>query len=268
MVINGRDVLRCSTAGSCAGNNCLPQTFLRHPFIRPAHDGVLDIYAGSNIRLLMQPPHPKFAIASLSLGSCTHHSLPTKISVASALGYQGIEIFFPDFEAFVDEVKQGQHANLLPFSVPQSSTRDLERACAVALSTLCKSHNLTIPIIQPFRNFENFADQQHLDDALDAAERWLDLMPYFDCDLLLVCSNFIEGPHPIKSKATTMTEYLDAQVDAFRLLGERASKHGTRIGYEPLSWGTVIDRWEYVWDVVRRVDMPNVGVILDSFNTL
>lgn len=212
--------------------------------------------------------HTKFAIASLSLGSCVHHSLPTKISVASALGYEGIEIFFPDFEAFVDEVKQGQHANLFSSPLPESSVRDLERACATALSTLCKSHNLTIPIIQPLRNFENFANQQQLDEALDAAERWLELMPYFDCDLLLVCSNFIEGLHPIHSRATTMTSYLDAQVHAFRLLGERACKYGARIGYEPLSWGTVVDRWEYVWDVVRRVDMPNVGVILDSFNTL
>ncbi|KAF9465946.1 xylose isomerase-like protein [Collybia nuda] len=217
----------------------------------------------------MQPTfHPKFAIASLSLGSCAYHSLPTKIGVAGALGYDGIEIFFPDFEAFVDEVKQGLHANLFPSPLPKSSIRDLERTCAAALSTLCKSHNLVIPVIQPLRNFENFADQQQLDAALDAAERWFDLMPYFDCDLLLVCSNFIEGPHPIHSGATTVSSYLDAQVHAFRLLGERARKYGARVGYEPLAWGTVVDRWEYVWNVVQRVGMPNVGVILDSFNTL
>jgi 4-hydroxyphenylpyruvate dioxygenase len=36
---------------------------------------------------------PKYSISSLSLGSNTYHDLPTKMKVASELGYDGIEIF-------------------------------------------------------------------------------------------------------------------------------------------------------------------------------
>jgi 4-hydroxyphenylpyruvate dioxygenase len=65
-----------------------------------------------------------------------------------------------------------------------------------------------------------------------------------------------------------MKDYLDAQVMAFRMLGQRAQNYGIRIGYEPLTWGTVINRWEQCWVVVKEVDMLNVGIILDSFNCL
>lgn len=106
-------------------------------------------------------------------------------------------------------------------------------------------------------------------EAVDEAERWFELARYLDTDLILVCSNYLEGPCPVsKVPGSTMRAYLNAQVRAFRILGERAQRHGIRIGYEPLAWGTVVNRWEQVWTVVKEVDMPNVGVILDSFNSL
>ncbi len=213
-------------------------------------------------------PTPQFAIASLSLGSYLYHSLPTKIKVASSLGYNGIEIFMVDFEGFVTEVINGQHHHLFdePFTPHSLSTPDLERECAKVITALCVSHNLTIPVVQPLRNFENFKTQEDVQAGLDGAERWLRLMKYFQCDLILVCSNHVPGLHPI-TDTYTVEMYLDAQVDAFRRLGELAATYDVRIGYEPLSWGTVVDNWEPVWDVVQRVNLPNVGIILDSFNT-
>ncbi|KAF9062150.1 xylose isomerase-like protein [Rhodocollybia butyracea] len=211
---------------------------------------------------------PKFAIASLSLGSNAYHNLPTKIRVASKLGYDGIEIFIPDFEAFVAEVRDGQHAELFDSLFPDTLPLDeLETACAEALLKLCISHNLEIPLLQPLRNFENFRSQAQLDVALDEAERWFRLMAIMKCELILVCSNHIPLPHPI-TREYTREMYLDAQVDALRQLGARAEKYEVKIGYEPLSWGTVVDNWMQIWDVVKRVDRKNVGVLLDSFNTL
>ncbi|THU98633.1 xylose isomerase-like protein [Dendrothele bispora CBS 962.96] len=189
---------------------------------------------------------PQFAIASLSLGTSAHHDLPNKIRVASSLGYDGIEIFIPDFEAFVEEVRHGLHSELFE---PKSSSHldilaqpELELECARAISTYCSSHNLEIPLFQPYRNFENFRSQEDLDAALKGAERWFPIMSALNCDLMLV--------------------------NAFRQLGTLAAKYNLRIGYEPLSWGTVIDNWMQVWDIVRRVDMDNVGIIFDSFNSL
>ncbi len=39
-----------------------------------------------------------------------------------------------------------------------------------------------------------------------------------------------------------------------------------RFVYESLGWGTRINTWEQCWEVVRRVDRPNFGICLDTFN--
>ncbi|KAI3614293.1 4-hydroxyphenylpyruvate [Moniliophthora roreri] len=211
----------------------------------------------------------KFAIASLSLGSNLHHDLPTKIRVASKLGYAGIEIFMPDFEAFVEEVRQGSHRDLFDSTsdIASSPIDQLEYLCAEIIHTLCSTHDLRIPLIQPLRNFENFSTEQDLFSALRGAERWFRLMQPMHCDLVLVCSNYVPPPYPIM-ETYTLEMYLDAQVEAFRKLGELAERYGVKVGYEPLAWGTVVDNWEQIWEVVKRVNRPNVGVILDSFNIL
>ncbi|KAK7049835.1 hypothetical protein VNI00_005265 [Paramarasmius palmivorus] len=213
---------------------------------------------------------PKFAIASLSLGTNTHHTLPTKIRVASELEYDGIEIFMPDFEVFVEEVRKGGHKEIFSMKVKEEgletlSQDQLEHRCAEALYDLCAQHNLQIPLLQPLRDFENFASEEELSTALEGAERWFRLMQPMHCDLVLVCSNYVPS---LVQKKIDVDAYLDRQVEAFKRLGELAERYNVRVGYEPLAWGTVVDNWEPVWDVVKRVDRSNVGVVLDSFNTL
>ncbi|KAJ3720407.1 xylose isomerase-like protein [Lentinula raphanica] len=210
---------------------------------------------------------PQFAIASLSLGTNVYHDLPTKIRVASDLGYNGIEIFIPDFEAFVDEFRKGKHADMCTMPASSCSPVELDIVCAAAVYRLCNSLGLEIPLFQPLRNFENFHTQEEIYVALADAERWLRIMPALKCDLLLVCSNHIPRSHII-TEDYPVEMYYEKQVDAFRQLGALAERYGVRIGYEPLSWGTVVDNWMQVWDIVKRVDRENVGVLLDSFNTL
>ncbi|KAF5390977.1 hypothetical protein D9757_004006 [Collybiopsis confluens] len=211
---------------------------------------------------------PKFAIASLSLGTNAHHDLPTKIRVASTLGYEGIEIFLPDFESFIDQVRAGRHADLFTNSPTALSTSDLELACAQAIQGLCRSLSLEIPLLQPLRNFENFCSQAEIQGGLAEAERWLKIMSSMNSPLLLVCTNHIPPPHLTISKDYTLEMYYDTQINALRQLGSLAAKYDVRIGYEALAWGTVIHNWMQVWDIVKRVDRENVGVLLDSFNTL
>jgi 4-hydroxyphenylpyruvate dioxygenase len=177
-----------------------------------------------------------------------------------------------DFESFVGQVKRGHHNPLLPPLSSPSGGLAFECECAVAISNLCESLSINIPILQPLRGFENFESDDALLQALDDAERWFRLARCLGTDLVLVCSNFIEGPFPLKDgdEGTTrnMVDYLDAQAHAFRMLGQRAQMYGIRIGYEPLAWGTVVNRWEQCWAVVKKANMPNVGIILDSFNCL
>jgi 4-hydroxyphenylpyruvate dioxygenase len=178
----------------------------------------------------------------------------------------------PDFESFVDQVRQGQHRSLFaPLPLPSElDSTAFECACAVVIFHLCASLQIDIPVLQPLRDFENFKSADALNQAVNKAERWLVIAQHLGTDLILVCSNIIEGPSPIKEDddGKSMKDYLDGQVHAFRTLGRRAQKYGIRIGYEPLSWGTIVNRWEQCWAVVKEVDMPNVGIILDSFNCL
>jgi 4-hydroxyphenylpyruvate dioxygenase len=225
--------------------------------------------------------HPAYSIASLSLGTLVHHDLPAKIRTASRLGYDAIEIFIPDFDGFVHEVGVGHHSQMfteVEWSTVES-TRDIELLCAKTIGRYCHDHGLSISCFQPLREFENFAGASRmarasgssrihprLKVALDRAESYIRLMPSLGCDLLLVCSNFLPS-NPISS-TYTREDYRDDQVVAFTELGRLAEGYGVKIGLEALAWGTVVNRWEEVWDVVERVDMPNVGVILDSFNQL
>lgn len=54
----------------------------------------------------------------------------------------------------------------------------------------------------------------------------------------------------------------------FAELGERAARRGLRVGFEALAWGRYINDHRDAWEVVRRTDHPNVGLVLDSFHTL
>jgi 4-hydroxyphenylpyruvate dioxygenase len=76
--------------------------------------------------------------------------------------------------------------------------------------------------------------------------------------LLLVCSSV----HP---EALGEPE---RAVDDFQLLAERAAGRGLRIGYEALAWGRFVNDHRQAWDIVRRVDHPAMGLILDSFHSL
>jgi 4-hydroxyphenylpyruvate dioxygenase len=57
-------------------------------------------------------------------------------------------------------------------------------------------------------------------------------------------------------------------LDDLSLLAEHAGKRGLRIGYEALAWGKHVNTWQQVWNLVRQVDHPSLGVLLDSFHTL
>lgn len=222
--------------------------------------------------------HPPFSIASLSLGTNVHHDLPTKIRTASRLGYDAIEIFIPDFDVFVHEVGVGHHASMFDAEEWRlvEAANDLELLCAKTIGRYCQEYGLVISCFQPFREFENFAGASRLAKtgrlpprlkvALDRADSYIRLMPAMQCDLLLVCSNLL--PYNPISDTYSKRDYLDDQVTAFTELGHLASTYGVKIGHEALAWGSVVNRWEEVWEVVDRVDLPNVGVILDSFNQL
>lgn len=154
-----------------------------------------------------------------------------KLAAISAAGFDGIEIFEEDFLAF------------------DGSPREAGQ--------LVRDHGLEIMLFQPFRDFEGMPEPQRT-RVFDRVERKFDLMGELGTDLMLVCSNV--SPHCLGG--------INRAADDFAELGERAARRGLRVGYEALAWGRHINDHRDAWEVVRRADHPNIGLILDSFHSL
>ncbi len=157
--------------------------------------------------------------------------LAEKMEAIAAAGFDGIEIFENDFLAY------------------DASPREI--------GTMARSFGLEISLFQPFRDFEGMPHPQR-DRAFDRAERKFDVMNELGADLLLVCSNC--SPLALGGKAQAAKDLWE--------LGKRAEARGIKIGYEALAWGKHISDHRDAWDIVRRADRKNIGIILDSFHTL
>jgi 4-hydroxyphenylpyruvate dioxygenase len=158
-------------------------------------------------------------------------SLVEKLEAIARAGFDGIEIFEQDFIAH------------------DGPPRDVGR--------MIRDQGLEITLFQPFRDFEGLPGQLRA-KAFDRAERKFDLMEELGTDLLLVCSNV----HPEALGG------IDRAAADFHELGERAARRGLRVGFEALAWGRHVDDHRDAWEIVRRADHPEVGLVLDSFHTL
>ena len=191
----------------------------------------------------------------------------------SCSGYNGIEIFIADLEDFFRQCGMGMHKDVLEENfdskTKSTSIQQFELNCAHALSRLCDRLKLRIVCLQPLRDFEGIGhDDYLLQYSLSKADRYLRIAKALRTNLLLVCSNNLAPFDPLSMPGTSYNHYRDCQVKALKALGKRAAEFDISIGYEPLAWGTVINTWQQVWDIVKCVDMDNVGVILDTFNSL
>ncbi|TLP71581.1 TIM barrel protein [Pseudomonas nitroreducens] len=158
-------------------------------------------------------------------------TLPDKLEAIAAAGFDGVEIFEND---------------LLYYG---GSPREVRRVCA--------DLGLAITLFQPFRDFEG-CRRDRLPRNLDRLERKFDLMQELGTDLVLMCSN-------VAADSLGEREFL---LEDLGLAAERAGARGLRVGYEALAWGRHVNTWQQVWNLVREVDHPALGVILDSFHTL
>jgi 4-hydroxyphenylpyruvate dioxygenase len=160
---------------------------------------------------------------------CLSGNLAEKLEAIAAAGFRAVEIFENDLLAF------------------PGSPADVRR--------ICGDLGLRIVTCQPFRDFEGMPASRR-QRTFDRAERKFDLLQELGTDLLFVCS----------SVAPDADGGIDRLAADFAELGERAAARGLRVGYEALSWGLHVRDWRDSWEVVRRADRDNVGLVLDSFH--
>jgi 4-hydroxyphenylpyruvate dioxygenase len=158
-------------------------------------------------------------------------TLEGKLRAVADAGFSGVEIFENDLLSF------------------PGSPRDIGAAI--------QSLGMECTLFQPFRDLEGMPPE-HRTRAFDRMERKFDVMAELGTDLILLCSNC--SPLAVDDRSQMIADLHE--------LGERAARRGMRIGYEALAWGRHIHDHRDAWALVRDVDHPNIGLILDSFHSL
>lgn len=158
-------------------------------------------------------------------------TLRDKLGAIAGAGFRGVEIFEQDLVAHDGGPRE--------------------------VGAMVRDHGLEIVLFQPFRDFEGLPEPLRR-RAFARAERKFDLMAELGVRDMLVCSSC----HPEALGG------IDRMAEDFARLGEIAAPRGLRVGFEALAWGRHVCDHRDAWEVVRRADRPNVGLILDSFHTL
>ena len=88
---------------------------------------------------------------------------------------------------------------------------------------------------------------------------WLDLAAALGTDIIQIPSNF---------SSNDTTGDTDKIVADIREIAELAAQRTpvVRLAYEALAWGLHVDLWQQSWDIVQKVDLPNLGLCLDTFH--
>ena len=154
-----------------------------------------------------------------------------KLEAIAAAGFDGIEIFETDFLTYGGTPRE--------------------------VGAMIRDAGLEITLFQPFRDFEGMPEPLR-SRALERARRKFEVMNELETDLMLICSN-------VAPEALGGTDRAAADLNE---LGEIARVEGIRVGYEALAWGRHVKDHRDAWEIVRRADHPNVGLILDSFHSL
>ena len=120
---------------------------------------------------------------------------------------------------------------------------------------LLRENGLKVSIYQALRNYEGTTPADR-DQKLGIAEQMMDQMALLDCDILALPSN---------SGADSSGDPERIAADLARL-GDLARSRRVRIAFEPICWGRWISDFRDAWAVLRELNHPNVGLMLDSFH--
>lgn len=108
---------------------------------------------------------------------------------------------------------------------------------------------------QVLRDFEGLSGHLH-GYKVDIAQSMLEMCAALGSRVLLACSS-------TSRHASQDPEHLARDL---RKLATLAIPLGIRVAYEGLSWGRTVHEYTTAWELVRRADMPNLGVGIDSFH--
>jgi sugar phosphate isomerase/epimerase len=187
-----------------------------------------------------------YATPSLGMSSC--HTVELKLQAASKAGFRGVEMGFDDLLSHAKRHNPGYKGE-----------EDLPTILKSAgeIRELCKELDLEIICLQPFQDFEGATTDRERQVRFAKADKYLTIMKELGTRMLQVGST--DNPK-------TSNNYDVIANDLSELCDLAASKSPScSIAYEPWCWGAHIQTWEEGWDIIQRVNRPNIGINLDTF---
>ncbi|CAG7941949.1 unnamed protein product [Penicillium salamii] len=195
-------------------------------------------------KMMFQP-----AVMSASLGRAWIHDFGYKMEQASKAGFKGIEIFYEDLNYLARSI-----------SCSDEPTPDDLLQAADQIHSECQTRGLEIIALQPFLFYEGLKDRKQHASLIEKMNFWLQIVKRLDTKTIQIPANFLP--------ADQLTDDIDVIVADLRQVADMGAAQTpvVRYAYENLCWSTVNDTWEKAWEVVKRVDRPNFGICLDTFN--
>lgn len=193
----------------------------------------------------------------MSLGhAAAGHSLSHKLDLLHKYGYSGVELFYADL---LDHASQFEKTSPTLHS-DNTPSHTAQLAAARDVRQLCAARGITIICLQPFAHYEGLLDRSAHEQHIEKLKLWMELAHELGTDMIQVPSSF--------APASQVSEDMNLIVSDLQKIADigAAANPPLRFVYEALCWGTRVDLWETSWDVVKRVDRPNFGLCLDSFN--
>ncbi|KAK4500256.1 hypothetical protein PRZ48_008445 [Zasmidium cellare] len=199
------------------------------------------------------------AYASCSIGCKDEHTLPKRLDAIAGAGFQAIELSMPDLISFANLHLRADKQDGGSKPIGDHDFDDLVAAAKV-LKTMLDAKSLKAFMMQPFANFEGWPEgSPERKDAWERAEGWTRIMEAVGCDMLQVGSSDSPEEKIGKDRARFVKDLRD--------LADLLAKKNMRIAYENWCWSTHAPDWTDVWDICQKVDRPNFGLCLDTFQS-
>lgn len=189
------------------------------------------------------------AIMSASLGRAWLHNFGDKVQQASSQGFQGIEIFYEDLEY---EAKRLHDV--------ETPSDDQILSAASSIRQLLDNLNMAVIGLQPFLFYEGLKDREQHARLIQKIKLWFKIVERLGTNTIQIPANFLP--------ADQLTGDMDVIVDDLVELADLGLQQNppVRFAYEALCWSTHVDTWEKSWEVAQKVNRPNFGLCLDTFN--
>ncbi|KAI0918501.1 hypothetical protein AcW1_009622 [Taiwanofungus camphoratus] len=193
------------------------------------------------------------AYSTDSAGMHPSHTLPIKLRAIAEVGFLQVELGFPDLEVYAAQAFPDYQ------KLDNSGRGELEKLLRAAgeIKALCDELGLTVFVVHPFARFEGYEDVNKRAEGFERAAAWFKVLKALNCQMLQVGSS--DDP-------SISSDYDIIARDLRQLADEAAAQDPPiKIAYEMWAWGTYVNTWEHTWEICKRVDRPNFGLCLDTF---